>query len=245
MDFLSELFTFIFSFGLPAEGEADGFSPIIIFLRADSVVKSVILILAIMSLLSWSVIFERWLALRRLRQTGRTAEQRIWQSESLAQAFKSIPVEESLHPHILLFRVAMQARQDRDGVSPERLSRLLASMSQRLTAQMGRGLDLLATIGATAPFIGLFGTVWGIMNSFQGIAASGDTALAVIAPGIAEALFATALGLFAAIPAVIFYNRLSFMLNVYHGMLANFADQLWYALTGAPPQTRPAPKTSK
>ncbi len=236
MEFFTNMFAVLAALGT-VTGEAgevsDSFSPVAIFWRADVAVKSVLIILVLMSLRSWALIFERWLTFRDLSRKGHRFERHLWKSGDISEFDKKEASKGSLHPHSLLFRAAMNEWKGKKAVQGARFSRILAAASERLIAPMSRGLGTLATIGATAPFIGLFGTVWGIMNSFQSIALAGETSLTVVAPGIAEALFATALGLFAAIPAVIFYNQLSQMLRRYTDMLHNFADQLWVLLTRA------------
>ena len=177
-------------------------SPLALFLQADTVVKAVMLLLALASIACWGIIIEKMAATRRLRgETRRLA----------AAAGGAAPPEEGLAAEVLRAG-AGEWHEGRDPAESrgEYRHRIEHAMRARLATAFRAaepGLPLLATIGSVGPFVGLFGTVWGIMNSFSGIASSGDTSLAVVAPGIAEALFATAIGLVAAIPAVMAYNR--------------------------------------
>ncbi|GBF56571.1 biopolymer transport protein ExbB [Candidatus Phycosocius bacilliformis] len=202
------------------------FSFLDLFLKADWVVKSVMIGLALASIWSWAVAIDKWLQIRKLEAGARDVE------AALAEGRGIDAIEESARPGDAMARVvavgmaeARLARrlpnQTETGLSRaiERMERVMQAATAREMARAERGLAVLATIGSSAPFIGLFGTVWGIMNAFRGIAQSKDTNLAVVAPGIAEALFATALGLLAAIPAVIFYNWLA-------GSLDRFAVRL-------------------
>lgn len=202
-------------------GAAMEFSFLDLFLKADWVVKAVMIGLALASVWSWAVAIDKWLALRRLESGAREAEAALGEARGLegldAQARAGDAMARVLAAGMSELRLARRA-----GAAPssglgdagigralERIERVMHAATAREVARVERGLGVLATIGSAAPFVGLFGTVWGIMNAFRGIAASKDTNLAVVAPGIAEALFATALGLIAAIPAVIFYNWLT------------------------------------
>ncbi len=197
-----------------------------LFLKADWIVKAVMIGLALASVWSWAVAIDKWLQIRKLEAGARIVE------AALAEGRGIDAIEESAKPGDAMARVvavgmaeARLARripnQTEIGLSRaiERMERVMQAATAREMARAERGLAILATIGSSAPFVGLFGTVWGIMNAFRGIAQSRDTNLAVVAPGIAEALFATALGLLAAIPAVIFYNWLA-------GSLDRFATRL-------------------
>jgi biopolymer transport protein TolQ len=206
---------------------ADKVTILSLVMQADPIVKAVMAALGVATLWSWSVAIDKWMQFGELTARAKAFEKEFWSARSL----------EDLHdrsgdrPSDALARVfAAGAREWRDSermaqtpdtihLVQDRCDRLMIAQIQRELALAGRGLSVLATIGATTPFIGLFGTVWGIMNSFTAIAANQQTNLAVVAPGIAEALFATALGLVAAIPAVIFYNKFS-------GDLDRFADRL-------------------
>lgn len=202
-----------------------------LFMRADLVVKSVMLGLIFSSIWSWAIIFDKWWVFSRVRRRADQFERTFWSGQSLDELYQDIG-HRPAHPLSALFIAAMREwRRSQDakkthfaGVK-ERVDRVLSVTINRETAGLERQLLFLATVGSTAPFVGLFGTVWGIMNSFQSIAISRDTNLAVVAPGIAEALFATALGLLAAIPAVVAYNKFSGDLNRFGGRLEGFADE--------------------
>jgi len=194
-----------------------------LFLRADWVVKAVMGILAIMSVWSWAIAIDKWLSLRSARSKGKTFEEAFWSGrdlDSLAKEYGKRPRD----PFSRVFAAGLREWKGRN--SGERVAKAANAESGRELSNMEGGLGMLATIASSAPFIGLFGTVWGIMNSFRAIAASQDTNLAVVAPGIAEALFATALGLLAAVPAVIFFNALSANLSGYAAKLEAFVDEL-------------------
>ncbi|WP_085316067.1 MotA/TolQ/ExbB proton channel family protein [Derxia lacustris] len=204
---------------------AASLSPAELFLQADGIVKTIIVLLALASVLSWAIVIEKWL---RLRRAARSADRWVETVQStgglkaLAEALKSEPDDPFARVHAAVINEWTQTveqglhRSDsgRDSLK-ERLARVGQIASGVEFEKLQRRLQVLATVGSVGPFVGLFGTVWGIMNSFQGIAASNNTSLAVVAPGIAEALFATALGLVAAIPAVVAYNRLAGDLGVY------------------------------
>jgi biopolymer transport protein TolQ len=203
--------------------------------QSDIIVKLVMLILLLASFWSWAVIFDKALRLRRLRQSAASFEETFWSGGSLDDLFDRVG-QRPVDPMSAVFAAAMREwrRSAAKGLLGTAVMR--ASLQQRIERVMnvtvGREMDraerfmsYLATVGSTAPFVGLFGTVWGIMDSFQSIAASKNTSLAVVAPGIAESLFATALGLVAAIPAVIAYNKLSGDFNRYAGRLEAFASE--------------------
>ena len=206
-----------------------------LFLQSDSIVKLTMLLLLLASFWSWAVIFDKSLRLRRLQQAAATFEETFWSGGSLDDLFDRVG-QRPHDPMSAVFAAAMREwrRSAAKGLLGTAVMR--ASLQQRIERVMnvtvGREMDrierfmtFLATVGATAPFVGLFGTVWGIMDSFQSIAASKNTSLAVVAPGIAESLFATALGLVAAIPAVIAYNKLSNDFGRYAGRLEAFASE--------------------
>ncbi len=214
-------------------GEAD-FSMLSLFLRADLIVKSVIIMLLLASLWCWAIIIEKVFGIRRLNKRSSDFEQAFWSGQSLDELYDRI----SSHPRDPMSSVFVAAmrewRRSPGGRSEgatvgvglaERIDRVMQITLTREMDRAERYMTFLATTGSTAPFIGLFGTVWGIMNSFQSIALSKNTSLAVVAPGIAEALFATALGLLAAIPAVIAYNKLSRDLDRYTGRLESFSGE--------------------
>jgi biopolymer transport protein TolQ len=206
-----------------------------LFAKADPVVKGVMLMLALASLWSWAVAIDKWLQFGDLNGKARQFEKMFWSGQSM----ESLDDAVSDRPRDALARVfAAAAREWRDarragampsgqvGLVQERCDRLMQAQIQREIGRAGRGLAVLATVGAAAPFIGLFGTVWGIMNSFSAIAVAKETNLAVVAPHIAEALFATAMGLAAAIPAVIFYNKFAGDLDRFADRLENFSDEV-------------------
>lgn len=206
-----------------------------LFLQADIVVKAVMIMLLMSSVWCWAIIFEKRNTLSRLMKRAKKFEDAFWSGEPLDKLYQRI--KKSPHdPLLKTFSAGMEEWQNtvQTGI-PDR-EELQASLRQRveraMTVTIGRemeslerGMTFLATIGSTAPFIGLFGTVWGIMNSFSAIASSNNTSLAVVAPGIAEALFATALGLVAAIPAVVAYNGYSNRLGRYAARLDAFVTE--------------------
>jgi biopolymer transport protein TolQ len=206
-----------------------------LFLQSDSIVKLVMLILLVASFWSWAVIFDKALRLRRLQQAAASFEDTFWAGGSLEDLYDRVGTRPA-DPMSAVFAAAMgewrrSAAKGLLGTPGMRLS-LQQRVERVMNVTVGREMDrverfmsFLATVGSTAPFVGLFGTVWGIMNSFQAIAASKNTSLAVVAPGIAEALFATALGLVAAIPAVVAYNKLATDFGRYAGRLEGFATE--------------------
>jgi biopolymer transport protein TolQ len=206
-----------------------------LFWQSDSIVKFVMLILLCASLWSWAVIFDKVMRLRRLRQAASSFEESFWSGGSLDDLYERVG-QRPPDPMTSVFAAAMREwrRSAAKGLLGTAIMR--ASLQQRIERVMnitvGREMErverfmaFLATVGSTAPFIGLFGTVWGIINSFQSIAAAKNTSLAVVAPGIAESLFATALGLVAAIPAVVAYNKLATDFGRYAGRLEAFASE--------------------
>jgi len=206
-----------------------------LFLQSDSIVKLVMLILLLASFWSWAIIFDKAMRIRRLRQAASSFEETFWSGGSLDDLYERVG-QRPPDPMTAVFSSAM--REWRRSAAKNLLGTpgMRASLQQRIERVMsvtvGREMErverfmaFLATVGSTAPFVGLFGTVWGIMDSFQSIAASKNTSLAVVAPGIAESLFATALGLVAAIPAVIAYNKLATDFGRYAGRLEAFATE--------------------
>jgi len=213
-------------------GEAD-YSFVGLFLRADIIVKAVMVGLALASVWSWAIVVDKQLQMGGLRRKAKKFEEEFWAGRSLDEldrTFASNPKD----PMSRVFAAAMSEWREGKSVTgdrqllglKERIDRVMNVAVQRELSKLEGGLGILASIGSTAPFVGLFGTVWGIMNSFRAIAASRDTNLAVVAPGIAEALFATALGLLAAIPAVVFYNKFSSDIAKYAVRLEGYADEL-------------------
>ncbi len=189
-------------------GSSIDFSLMSLFLRADVVVKSVIIILIAASIYSWAIIIEKFKMFKKINQSTVEFEEKFWKSKSAESFYNNLPANKD-DPMSNVFRKTMQVvlkSRSRSNLS-EKLTGLLESNIESEVNFLERNFSFLATVGSTAPFIGLFGTVWGIMNSFQSIAVSRNTSLAIVAPGIAEALFATALGLLAAIPAVVAYNN--------------------------------------
>ncbi len=206
-----------------------------LFLQADIVVKIVMVMLLLASVWSWAIIFEKSLKMRRLRSLAEQFEEAFWSGGSLDDLYDRID-KRPPDPMSSLFVSAMREwrRSNSRGVGvsdqtkislQQRIERVMDISLGREMERLERHMIFLASVGASAPFIGLFGTVWGIMNAFTSIAASKNTSLAVVAPGIAEALFATALGLVAAIPAVIAYNKISTDLGRYAGRLEAFAGE--------------------
>ena len=202
------------------------FSLMSLFIRADIIVKSVILILIACSVYSWAVIIEKFRLFKKINQSTEEFETKFWNSKSAETFYNNLPANIQ-DPMALVFKDAMQSllkRRSRSDIN-SRITTMLETGIEKQISKISKGFTFLATVGATAPFIGLFGTVWGIMNSFQSIAISRNTSLAIVAPGIAEALFATALGLLAAIPAVIAYNKFNNDTIKYTQKLENFSKR--------------------
>ena len=202
------------------------FSIVQLFLRADIIVKSVIIILIAASVYSWAIIFDKYKLFKKINKTSDEFEEKFWKSKSAETFFNNLPANID-DPMAKVFKVTMQAvikTRSKSNLS-ERLGSTLQSNIEKQMNIIEKNYTFLATVGSTAPFIGLFGTVWGIMNSFQSIAISRNTSLAIVAPGIAEALFATALGLLAAIPAVIAYNKFNSDSKKYFQKLENFSKR--------------------
>ena len=195
-----------------------------LFLRADFVVKSVILMLIGCSIYSWAVIIEKFRLFKKINLESEEFEEKFWKSKSAETFYNSLPADME-NPTALLFKDTMQSllkAKSKTNLN-ERMASILEVNIEKQISKIDKGFTFLATVGSTAPFIGLFGTVWGIMNSFQSIAISRNTSLAIVAPGIAEALFATALGLLAAIPAVVAYNKFNNDSKKYSQRLENFS----------------------
>ena len=197
-----------------------------LFLRADFVVKSVILMLIGCSIYSWAIIIEKFRLFKKINLESEEFEEKFWKSKSAETFYNSLPSDLD-NPMALLFKDSMQTLLKAKNKSNlnERMSSVLEVNIEKQIVTLEKGFTFLATVGSTAPFIGLFGTVWGIMNSFQSIAISRNTSLAIVAPGIAEALFATALGLLAAIPAVVAYNKYNNDSKKYSQKLENFSKR--------------------
>ncbi|MDX2288643.1 MAG: protein TolQ [Hyphomicrobiaceae bacterium] len=194
---------------------AGGFSFIELFIQAHFVVQIVMIGLVISSIWSWAIVIEKFFAFRKARLEADRFEQLFWSGQSLDELYNSMARSQPIASASLFVAAMREWKRSVEGNMPAlggiqlRVEKVMDVTISREMERLERRLLFLATVGATAPFVGLFGTVWGIMTSFQAIAASKNTSLAVVAPGIAEALFATALGLLAAIPAVIFYNKFS------------------------------------
>jgi len=197
-----------------------------LFIRADFIVKSVILMLIGCSIYSWAIIIEKFRLFKKINLESDEFEEKFWKSKSAETFYNSLPANLD-NPMVLLFRDSMQTLLKAKTKSNlnERMSSMLVVNIEKQIVTLEKGFTFLATVGSTAPFIGLFGTVWGIMNSFQSIAISRNTSLAIVAPGIAEALFATALGLLAAIPAVVAYNKYNNDSKKYSQKLENFSKR--------------------
>jgi biopolymer transport protein TolQ len=226
---------------ISAVGVADptaGTSLFGLFLQADIVVKLVMGLLLVASLWCWAVIFEKSFRIFQLKRRANAFERAFWSGAPLDELYRRL-AKRADHPMALMFATAMEEWKEAPRTTEisfnrglvGRISRVMGLTMDREVELLERHLPSLATIGSTAPFVGLFGTVWGIMNSFQSIAVTKNTTLAVVAPGIAEALFATALGLVAAIPAVIAYNRLSGEVDRYANRLSGFADEFEVVLS--------------
>ena len=216
--------------------ESVDFSIFSLFLQADIVVKIVIIALLVCSIWSWTIIFTKYAFLKSIMIDSNDFEDRFYSSETLSKLSKSIGNHPS-HPMESVFFSAMAyyekmksgfANKNFDFKKSfcENVKKEMEIVIDKEILNLQKGLNFLASVGSTAPFIGLFGTVWGIMNSFTAIGISQNTSLAVVAPGIAEALFATALGLVAAIPAVIFYNKLNNMLENISNKLEIFSEEI-------------------
>ena len=202
------------------------FSITTLFLRADIIVKSVIIILIVSSIYSWAIIFEKIKLFKKINKSTDEFENKFWKSKSAESFYNSLPPNIN-DPMANLFKDSMQVllKSKRSSNLDEKMSRMLEINVEQQMEKIDKSYTFLATVGSTAPFIGLFGTVWGIMNSFQSIAISRNTSLAIVAPGIAEALFATALGLLAAVPAVVAYNKFSSDSKKYSQKLENFSKK--------------------
>ena len=202
------------------------FSLLSLFIRADIIVKTVIVLLIACSVYSWAVIIEKFRLFKKINQSTEEFETKFWNSKSAESFYNNLPANIE-DPMALVFKDAMQNLLKKRSKTDlhERMTTMLETGIEKQMSKISKGYTFLATVGSTAPFIGLFGTVWGIMNTFQSIAISRNTSLAIVAPGIAEALFATALGLLAAIPAVIAYNKFNNDSILYSRKLENFSKR--------------------
>jgi biopolymer transport protein TolQ len=203
------------------------FSIINLFIRADLIVKTVILILIVSSIYSWAIIFEKIKLFKKINKSTEEFEEKFWKSKSAESFYNNLPANVN-DPMANVFKSSMNVllKSKRSSNLNEKMSRMLEINIEQQMEKIEKRYIFLATVGSTAPFVGLFGTVWGIMNSFQSIAISRNTSLAIVAPGIAEALFATALGLLAAIPAVVAFNKFTSDSKKYTQKLENFSKRL-------------------
>ena len=209
-------------------GGTTDFSLMQLFLRADFIVKSVIILLIAASVYSWALIFEKYKLFKKIEKSTTNFEDKFWKSRS-AESFYNSLTNKDKDPVATVFQSAMaeliKTKSKSSSIQAARVSRVIEISADKQIKIIEKHFTFLATVGSTAPFIGLFGTVWGIMNSFQSIAISRNTSLAIVAPGIAEALFATALGLLAAIPAVVAYNKFNNDSKNYSARIENFSKR--------------------
>jgi biopolymer transport protein TolQ len=209
-------------------GGSTDFSLWNLFVRADFVVKSVIILLLVSSIYSWALIFDKYKLFKKINLSSEEFESKFWKAKSAESFNNSLPVK-SDDPITNIFKSAMteliKTKRQSSATQSARVGRMLEIATDNEMKKVEKNFTFLATVGSTAPFIGLFGTVWGIMNSFQSIAISRNTSLAIVAPGIAEALFATALGLLAAIPAVVAYNKFNSDSQKYFSRIENFSKR--------------------
>ena len=209
-------------------GSSVDFSLWSLFLRADIIVKSVIVLLIAASIYTWAIIIEKFKLFKKINLSTQEFEEKFWKSRS-AESFYNTLTNRDKDPIANIFQTAMaeliKTKSKSSSVQANRVSRVIEISADKEIKLIEKNFTFLATVGSTAPFIGLFGTVWGIMNSFQSIAISRNTSLAIVAPGIAEALFATALGLLAAIPAVVAYNKFNNDSKRYGARIENFSKR--------------------
>ncbi len=209
-------------------GGANDFSLLQLFIRADFVVKSVIILLLASSIYSWALIFDKYKLFKKINSSTSDFENKFWKARSAESLNSNLPGKTE-DPLTQVFRTAMveliKTKSKSSAIQSARVERILEISTDNEIKKIEKNFTFLATVGSTAPFIGLFGTVWGIMNSFQSIAISRNTSLAIVAPGIAEALFATALGLLAAIPAVVAYNKFNSDSKRYAARIENFCKR--------------------
>ena len=209
-------------------GGANDFSLWQLFIRADFVVKSVIILLLTSSVYSWALIFDKYKLFKKINLSTSDFENKFWKARSAENLNSNLPAKTE-DPLTQVFKDAMveliKTKSKSSAIQSARVERILEISADDQMKKIEKNFTFLATVGSTAPFIGLFGTVWGIMNSFQSIAISRNTSLAIVAPGIAEALFATALGLLAAIPAVVAYNKFNNDSKRYTARIENFCKR--------------------
>mgnify|MGYP006101009321 FL=1 len=209
-------------------GGANDFSLLQLFIRADFVVKSVIILLIASSIYSWALIFNKYKLFKKINLSTFDFESKFWKARSAESLYGNLAAKTE-DPLTQVFKDAMseliKTKSKSSAIQSARVERILEISTDNQIKKIEKNFTFLATVGSTAPFIGLFGTVWGIMNSFQSIAISRNTSLAIVAPGIAEALFATALGLLAAIPAVVAYNKFNSDSKRYTARIENFCKR--------------------
>ncbi len=212
--------------------QTDEFGLFNLFLIASPMVKLVMIGLVVASILCWGIVFEKWLAVRKMKASMDKFEQLFWSGQSLEDLYLTLGPRSNKGMAALFMSAMREWKRSQDSAMRAgfagvqmRINKVMDVQLQKEMSKLEQRLLILATVGSTAPFIGLFGTVWGIMNSFRAIGVSKNTNLAVVAPGLAEALFATALGLLAAIPAVMFYNKYSSDIGKLAARLENFADE--------------------
>ena len=209
-------------------GGSTDFTIVQLFIRADFIVKAVIIILIAASVYSWALIFDKYKLFKRIEKSTNNFEDKFWKSKSAESFYNSLTNKEK-DPIAIIFQTAMteliKTKSKSSSIQSARVIRVIEIAADKEIKLIEKNFTFLATVGSTAPFIGLFGTVWGIMNSFQSIAISRNTSLAIVAPGIAEALFATALGLLAAIPAVVAYNKFNSDSKKYSARIENFSKR--------------------
>ena len=209
-------------------GGVNDFSLWQLFIRADFVVKSVIILLLASSIYSWALIFDKYKLFKKINLLTLDFENKFWKAKSAENLNSNLPAKTE-DPLTQIFKDAMseliKTKTKSSAIQIARVERVLEISTDNQIKKIEKNFTFLATVGSTAPFIGLFGTVWGIMNSFQSIAISRNTSLAIVAPGIAEALFATALGLLAAIPAVVAYNKFNSDSKRYASRIENFCKR--------------------
>ena len=214
-------------------GGATDFSLWKLFLRADFVVKFVIILLIVASIFSWALIFDKFKLFKKINSSIQDFEKKFWKAKSAESFNNSLPAN-SEDPAILIFKSAMaeliKTKRQSSAIQSARVGKMLEIATDTEMKKVEKNFTFLATVGSTAPFIGLFGTVWGIMHSFIGLASVKQATIAVVAPGIAEALIATAFGLFAAIPATIAYNRLVSQVEDIGNRYTAFVEEIFVIL---------------
>ena len=218
------------------EESSNDFSIISLFFQADIVVKIVIILLIFSSIWSWAIIFSKYTLLKNILIDTEDFEENFYGSETLSKLSKKLGSQPTHPIEAVFFSAMVYFEKVKSGFSNknfdfkkafcENVRKEMLIVINKELSTLEKGLNFLASVGSTAPFIGLFGTVWGIMNSFTAIGISQNTSLAVVAPGIAEALFATALGLVAAIPSVLFFNKFNSMLETISNKLEVFSEEI-------------------